>query len=456
VRLMTALSTAAVLTVVLVGAGSGNGAGAAAGGVTGWRAEVTITPEEAVFASNAPLDVAATVRVTGTGGVVDVEDIAGYDPRCVHGAVDDTLGSYEETPDPGCDRWLGLDSTSTAGTVRTLALSGEIPNLPELRGGAGSGVGSGAGVLVMAKIGGHWSTLRALSVGGAVRSSLTVAEGAEGVGVGDTIVVDALRERFTTDWEPESGRVQLQQLADGSAGGWKIVASVPPGEDGHVEFRVRATASGMWRTAVHDDLDRGDGAVDDGVRTSTAVRVNVRAPAGVPPVVVPPAGAGTSAVPPSAPRRLTVVPGARRIALGWRTPSGGGTVDHYQVKRSGSGAGARPVVVGAPVWNYIWRGLVNGREYTVSVRAHSRGGWGAWASRTVRAGAVRPATAGPWQYKSCRQMHRLSYHHGVGRPGARDKVKPGAHRSTEWVRDRRVYVANRRLDVDGDGIACER
>lgn len=68
-----------------------------------------------------------------------------------------------------------------------------------------------------------------------------------------------------------------------------------------------------------------------------------------------------------------------------------------------------------------------------------------------------PASASPGRvphFGSCAQLHR-AYHHGVGRPGAVDRVRGHAHRVTTFTRDGVVYEANRRLDVDRDGIACE-
>ena len=46
--------------------------------------------------------------------------------------------------------------------------------------------------------------------------------------------------------------------------------------------------------------------------------------------------------------------------------------------------------------------------------------------------------------------------HGVGRPGARDRVPTGTPRVTDFNPDRRIYRQHRVLDVDRDGIACER
>jgi hypothetical protein len=56
-------------------------------------------------------------------------------------------------------------------------------------------------------------------------------------------------------------------------------------------------------------------------------------------------------------------------------------------------------------------------------------------------------------YKNCTAMH-ARYKHGVGRRGAHDKTsgKP----VTNFYVSAPIYDANRRLDRDGDKIACEK
>ncbi len=66
---------------------------------------------------------------------------------------------------------------------------------------------------------------------------------------------------------------------------------------------------------------------------------------------------------------------------------------------------------------------------------------------------VRPARL--VRYVSCPAMHQ-DYPHGVGRPGARDRRNgSGGARVRDFAVDGPLYLANLRLDVDGDGIACE-
>lgn len=67
-----------------------------------------------------------------------------------------------------------------------------------------------------------------------------------------------------------------------------------------------------------------------------------------------------------------------------------------------------------------------------------------------------PALAAP-SYQNCKQLQK-TYPHGVGKADAKDKTsgKP----VTTWTKDTSAYnkamSANRRLDGDKDGIACEK
>ena len=58
-------------------------------------------------------------------------------------------------------------------------------------------------------------------------------------------------------------------------------------------------------------------------------------------------------------------------------------------------------------------------------------------------------------YRSCRRMNQ-DHPHGVGRPGATDRPRPGQQEVKDFEVNGRLYAANRLLDRDGDGIACER
>ena len=57
-------------------------------------------------------------------------------------------------------------------------------------------------------------------------------------------------------------------------------------------------------------------------------------------------------------------------------------------------------------------------------------------------------------YKNCTAMH-AKYKHGVGRKGARDKVTSGKPVTNFYV-STTIYNANKKLDRDRDGVACEK
>jgi hypothetical protein len=56
-------------------------------------------------------------------------------------------------------------------------------------------------------------------------------------------------------------------------------------------------------------------------------------------------------------------------------------------------------------------------------------------------------------FRNCTAMHRV-YSHGVGRYGARDHTSGTP--VTNFKRSTRLYLQNRGLDRDKDGIACEK
>ena len=59
----------------------------------------------------------------------------------------------------------------------------------------------------------------------------------------------------------------------------------------------------------------------------------------------------------------------------------------------------------------------------------------------------------PVRYKNCAALNKV-YKHGVGKPGARDKVSRGKAVTT-FTRSAKVYALNTHLDRDRDRIACE-
>jgi hypothetical protein len=68
------------------------------------------------------------------------------------------------------------------------------------------------------------------------------------------------------------------------------------------------------------------------------------------------------------------------------------------------------------------------------------------------------ALAAP-NYSNCTTLQQ-SYPHGIGRANARDVVRGTSRPVTTWVKDTagydRAVAANRDLDRDRDGVACER
>jgi hypothetical protein len=61
-------------------------------------------------------------------------------------------------------------------------------------------------------------------------------------------------------------------------------------------------------------------------------------------------------------------------------------------------------------------------------------------------------------YANCTKLQKV-YPHGVGKPGAKDKVsgryRPGRSVTT-FTKSTGLYNANKDKDRDGDGVACEK
>jgi hypothetical protein len=78
------------------------------------------------------------------------------------------------------------------------------------------------------------------------------------------------------------------------------------------------------------------------------------------------------------------------------------------------------------------------------------------ASALVAAGPSALVVDGaPIKYKNCAAMN-AKYPHGVGKPGARDKVSGSTRPVTTFYRNLALYMANTGRDRDKDGIACEK
>lgn len=66
-----------------------------------------------------------------------------------------------------------------------------------------------------------------------------------------------------------------------------------------------------------------------------------------------------------------------------------------------------------------------------------------------------PADAAVKTFKNCTELNK-KYKHGVGRKGAKDKVKGSTKRVTTFYVNTALYNANKKSDRDKDGIACEK
>jgi hypothetical protein len=58
-------------------------------------------------------------------------------------------------------------------------------------------------------------------------------------------------------------------------------------------------------------------------------------------------------------------------------------------------------------------------------------------------------------YKNCTALNK-KYPHGVGKPGASDKVRGSTKPVTNFTVSASLYKANKKSDRDGDGVACEK
>jgi hypothetical protein len=73
----------------------------------------------------------------------------------------------------------------------------------------------------------------------------------------------------------------------------------------------------------------------------------------------------------------------------------------------------------------------------------------------IAAVVVVTASAGTARYPNCKALNSR-YPHGVGRVGAHDHTRSGSDLVTTFKRSNALYLANRGLDRDKDGIACEK
>jgi|CXWJ01.1.fsa_nt_gi hypothetical protein len=75
------------------------------------------------------------------------------------------------------------------------------------------------------------------------------------------------------------------------------------------------------------------------------------------------------------------------------------------------------------------------------------------AAPTAVAGQAVAAKVTVKKFKNCTALNK-TYKHGVGKPGAKDKTS--GKRVTNFKKSAALYNANKHLDRDKDGIACEK
>lgn len=69
-------------------------------------------------------------------------------------------------------------------------------------------------------------------------------------------------------------------------------------------------------------------------------------------------------------------------------------------------------------------------------------------------GGVTPVLAAK-HYDNCTKLQKV-YPHGVGKPGANDRVRGTTKPVTNFKKSTALYNANKDKDRDGDGVACEK
>jgi hypothetical protein len=74
---------------------------------------------------------------------------------------------------------------------------------------------------------------------------------------------------------------------------------------------------------------------------------------------------------------------------------------------------------------------------------------------TPASAALPGVKAAAKKYVNCTALQH-DFPHGVARPGGTDKVKGKTKPVTTFAVNATVYNANKRLDADKDGVACER
>ncbi|MET8152422.1 excalibur calcium-binding domain-containing protein [Actinoplanes sp. NPDC049668] len=80
---------------------------------------------------------------------------------------------------------------------------------------------------------------------------------------------------------------------------------------------------------------------------------------------------------------------------------------------------------------------------------------GALAFAGTSAAVSTPVHAAAKTYKNCTALNKV-YKHGVGKKGAKDKVRGSTKKVTNFKVSNALYKANKKSDRDKDGIACEK
>ncbi len=68
---------------------------------------------------------------------------------------------------------------------------------------------------------------------------------------------------------------------------------------------------------------------------------------------------------------------------------------------------------------------------------------------------AQSASASTPHFKNCTALN-AKYHHGVGKSGAHDHVKGKTKPVTNFKVSTSIYNANKKMDRDKDGVACEK
>ncbi len=77
-------------------------------------------------------------------------------------------------------------------------------------------------------------------------------------------------------------------------------------------------------------------------------------------------------------------------------------------------------------------------------------------SVAIGVAAAPPSSAAqPTRFKNCTALTKV-YKHGVGQKGAKDRVRGKSKPVRTFTVNNAAYAANRHLDADRDGVACER